>query len=662
MNRWPTAAAAAGLGLALFTAYGTFFGPCADGLSGLAKLLVVGLIAAGCGRAGLGLLGLSDISDSQRTLIGATLGLGLLSTATMALAALHILNVWSLAGLLAVLWLLGFTELRAVVVSFAANRNLLVERPWTTAAVLAGLVLAYIPTWAPPHQYDALVYHLSLAQGYVRAGSLAAPARLMYAYFPQNGEMLYTLALLMKSDLLAQMFMWLALALSVWWLFELGRREAPLSGVLLGCLFLATHTSTMLLASTAYVESLVMLWTTAAVLCFLRWRQVDSASQGQRSWLILSALFSGLAMGTKYTALATAGLLSAGLLWRLMRCEPSQRGTKLMDLATYAVLAGLLFAPWLIHNRLTIGNPVFPFFYRFFPATDSGWTAETAQRYFQVLTEYGHRGRLWQDIQELPWKLLTDDPRFGGGMDVLGRLGWELVFACLPIAFWALWGNGFWRGLLLFVSASIGFWFFTGVVLRFLTPIAPLLCLLAGVAVARLWGELPEVGRWLGGGALLVLTAAHLFLFLHVEALFGIAAVTVGAEGREQFLSRRLDYYPCAAYVDEHLDKNVRILIVGEQRDYYVDRDHVASTVNAPNPYIAWANEAQSPAELARRIKNEGFTHLLFVPREWQRLGAELGELSRRGEDNWNGLEPDNIKPAFHGPYCSVYSILPAAS
>ncbi len=661
MNRW-SAAAAAGLGLALFTAYSTFFGPCVAGLSALAKLLVVGLIAAGCGRAGLGLLGLSDISDSQKTLIGATLGLGLLSMATLALAACHVLNVWSLAGLLAVLWLLGFTELRAVVTSFAANRNLLVERPWTTAAVLAGLALAYVPTWAPPHQYDALVYHLSLAQGYVRSGALTAPPRLLYAYFPQNGEMLFTLALLMKSDLLAQMFMWLCTALSVGWLFELGRREAPLSGVLLGCLFLATHTSVMLLAGTAYVESLVMLWTTAAVLCFLRWRQVDSAAQGQRSWLILSALFSGLAVGTKYTAGLVVALLAIGLVWRLLRAAAAERGTRFWDLIVYAALAAALFAPWLIHNRLTIGNPIFPFLYRFFPATGSGWTAETAQRYFQVLTEYGHTGRWRQDIQELPWKLLTDDPRFGGGMDVLGRLGWELVFACLPLSCFALWQNTFWRGMLLFVAAFTGCWFFTGVVLRFLTAIAPLLCLLAGVGVQRLWEKLSEPWRWTAGSALVLLSAAHLFLFLHVEALFGIGAVVVGAESREQFLGRRLDYYPCAAYADEHLDKNVRILIVGEQRDFYVDRDHVASTVNAPNPYIAWANEAKSPPELAGRLKSEGFTHLLFVPREWRRLSGALGELSRRGEDNWNHLEPGSIAPVFRGPACSVYSILPAAS
>ncbi|MBI3551283.1 MAG: phospholipid carrier-dependent glycosyltransferase [Elusimicrobia bacterium] len=651
------AAAAAGLLLALASFYSTALGPCAEALGALAKLAVVALIATGCGRAALGSLRLSDVSDSQKTLIGATVGLGLLSLCTFGLAALHVLSVWSLAVMLAGLWLAGFSELRAVVVSLGANRNLLVERPWAAAGVLSALALALIPAGAPPHHYDALVYHLPLAQAYARAGSLAANPRLLYSHFPQNGEMLFTLALLMKSDLLAQMFMWLCLVLSVWWLLELGKREAPLSAVLLGCLLLCTHTSVMLLSGTAYVESLVMLWTTASVLCFLRWRQVDAATPGQRSWLELCAVFSGLALGAKYTAGATAALLSAALAARLAGAQPRERGSRWADLGLYALITTAVFAPWLVKNALSVGNPVFPFLYRLFPATDTGWTAETAARYFQVLTEYGHRGTWAQDLWTLPARLLTNDPRFGGGMDALGRLGWELVFASLPLSVWALRQNRFWRGLLLFSGTYLVVWFFTGVVLRFLTAIAPLLCLLAGCGLWRLWSELEAGGRWILGTALALLTATHLFLFLYVQAVFGVGGVIIGAESRPDFLSRRFDYYPCARYADENLDKNVKLLIVGEQRGYYVDRDHEASTVNAPNRYIAWANEAKDPAELAARMKSEGFTHLLFVPREWARLGAGLGLLSKRGLSNFTGLEPGRLAGVYRGPACALYSI-----
>ncbi len=653
------AAAAAGLVLALYTGWSTFLGPCVDALGAIAKLAVVALLATGCGRVLLGRLSLSDVSDSQKTLIGATLGLGLLSLGVFALAALRSLGPWSLAALLAALWLVGFTELRAVLTSLGGNRNLLTDRPWFSAGVFAALLLALIPAAAPPHHYDALVYHLPLAASYAKAGSLQPPPRLLFSFFPQNAEMLFTLALTMRSDLLAQMFMWLCLALSVWWVFEIGKREAPLSAVLLGCLFLSTHTAVMLLSSTAYVEALVMLFTTAAVLCFLRWRQVDAAIMGQRTWLELSAVFSGLALGTKYTAGTTAVILTTALAWRFLNAKSDERSSRAADSVIYVGLTTALFLPWLVKNALTVGDPVFPFLYRWFPTSGTGWTTESAARYFKVFTDYGHVGTWWEDLLNMPGRLLTNDPRFGGGIDALGRLGWELSFACLPLAVWGLRANRFWRGLLAFVGAYLAVWFCTGVVLRYLIAIAPLLCLLAGCGLHKLWDELQEGGRWMLGAAVTILTATHLFLFLYVQAYFSISAVIVGAETRQQFLSRRFDYYPCALYANEHLDKNVKLLLVGEQRGYYVERDHEASTVNAPNGYIVWANEAKDPGALAKRLKEEGFTHVLFVPREWARLGAGLGELSQRGLLNWTGLDPDHLQADFRGPACALYSIKP---
>src|SRR5208282_6742796 len=106
-----------------------------------------------------------------------------------------------------------------------------------------------------------------LPQEYARAGRLYAPAGIVYAHFPQNGEMLFTLALQLGSDLLAQMFVWLATALTVGWLLTFGRRltpAAPWAAVLV-----ATHTSVLLMSSTTYVEPLVMLWMTGALLTFV---------------------------------------------------------------------------------------------------------------------------------------------------------------------------------------------------------------------------------------------------------------------------------------------------------------------------------------------------------------------------------------------------------
>jgi hypothetical protein len=467
--------------------------------------------------------------------------------------------------------------------------------------------------------------------------------------------MLFTLALALRSDLLAQMLMWLATALCVAWVWAGPGEELAAPARLLAVLLLLTHTAVMLLAATTYVEPLVMLWTTAAVLSFWRWRREGAGAP--RAWLRLSAVFAGLALGAKYTAGATAGILAAMLLADLVRASPGDRRGRAAALLGFVAITAAVFSPWLVKNAINVGNPVFPFFYRWFGSTRAGWPAQSAAGYFAVLTEYGYGGHWWHALANLPFQLLGNSLRFGGGMDVLGDMGWELLFWALPLAVWAGWRSRLPRWLLVFCGLYLAVWFSTGVVLRFLTALAPLLCLLAGFGIHSLRDRLGGRGRAMLATGVGLLMATHVGVFLYAHEVFGSGAALLGTEDREQFLSRRLEYYPCAAWARDHLGRNDRILVAGEQRGYYVAQPHTASTVNAPNAYLAWAGEAQTPAAYADRLKAEGFSHVLLVPREARRLAPELGPLSERGLRNWNGLSPGFIEPVFQGPACTLYHL-----
>ena len=643
---------------ALFV-FGGYFGfPYQAGLVSLLQLALVLLLSTGAGRVMLRWLDVTDISESQRTLVGATLGLGALSLTAFALCAAHALYLWAALIALGALWVAGATELRDVLVSLGANRNLLGERPMAAAAV-AGLLAACLwCTFVPPHQYDALVYHLPLPAAYIRSHGFVAVPTLVYTHFPQNGEMLFTLALLMKSDLLAQMFMWLAGALSVWWVFELGRREAPLSAVMLACVLLASNTAFLLLSCIAYVEALVMLWMTAALFSFLRWRQLDAAGPGDRSWLTLSAIFLGLSLGTKYYAGIAAGLLGVWMALRWALAPGPERGRRAKDLAVLVGISTLLFLPWLAKNAVMAGNPVFPFFNHLFPGGPSaGWNADVAKGYFGALTEYRGLGG-WRGLWRLFVLLLTNDARFGGGMDVLGTLGWDLTFWCMPIAAWAAWRNRFFRGLLLFCLAYFCAWAATGVVLRFLLVLAPALSLLAANGLYSLRQRLEGGARTLLDGGVGILLVTHFLLFLFVMlGVYGSGDVLLGFKDREAYLSAKLDYYPCARYETEHGKDSDRILIVGEQRSYYLDRSHVATSLHAPNRFLTWADEAATPAALAGKLSSEGFNKVLLVPRELQRLGSSVGTVTDKGVANWKGLEPDFLKPELKAPNCTLFTL-----
>ncbi len=625
-------------GLAAAVAAGALLPALRPGLLPLLLLVLTVLAAAGAGRRLLGALA-GRLDELERTVAGATLGLGLLALGTFAFAAAGLLRPWTGSALLGALWLYGWPQARPAVLSLADGARRARERPWLCALVGLPLLAALWACLVPPSQYDALVYHLALPQDYLRAGRLYAPPGIVYAHFPQNGEMLFTLALSLGSDLLAQMYAWLGAALSVLWLLTFGRRltkAAPWAAVLV-----ATNTAVLLLSSIAYVETLVMLWTTGALLAF-----AASGEGEDRGLLLLSAVFTGLALGAKYYAGLLAAALALRLLWR-GRWKPA---------ALFTAVVTALFAPWLVKNWLLVGNPVFPFLYKVFPATAIGWTSSLASGYFKVLTEYGHGQGFFHDLLYAPVLLLRDPLRFGGGMDALGDLGWDLTLWLWPVGLWAAWKGKGPKGLAWVTALYAAGWFSTGVVLRFLVVLAPALALV-GAAGAAAWREKAGApARALAAAAASVLLGAHLYLFLFVHDAMGSQRVLFGLQDRGTFLSKRLDYYPCAAFADAALGAHDKILVVGEQRGYYLDRPHLTSTVHAPNLYVLRANAAASPSALASDLRSEGFTHLLFVPREDARLGAGLGTFTETGAANWRGLEK-SLTLVYRGPACLVAAL-----
>ena len=350
------------------------------------------------------------------------------------------------------------------------------------------------------------------------------------------------------------------------------------------------------------------------------------------------------------------------MIARLALAPGPERPRRAGDAALLIGLSTAVFLPWLLKNAVMAGNPLFPFFNGAFLATKSGWNAEVAKGYFGALTEYRGLGG-WRGLARLPMLLLTNDPRFGGGMDVLGTLGWDVTFWAMPLAAWAAWRNRFFRGLGLFCLAYFACWAATGVVLRFLLVLAPALSLLAGEGLYALRQRLLPGGRALLYGGLGLLIACHVLLFLFVElGVYGSGDALLGIKDRDGFLAAKLDYYPCARYASEHGKESDRILIVGEQRSYYLDREHTATSLHAPNRYLAWADEAASPAALAEKLRAEGYSQVLLVPRELQRLGSSVGQVTDRGVANWKGLEPEFLTPEFKGPACTVYAVrAPAA-
>lgn len=597
--------------------------------------------------------------------VSATLGLVVVTYSAAALGFFKLLYPQTAVLLLIALLVLGRNEgihiLRRVGILMKGHGSSggMSQRFYWYIPVLIILVVTFFTSWAPIHQYDSLVYHMALPQTYVVRHAITAIPENMYSHFPQNAEMLFTLGLLLKSDLIAQMMTWLSFALSLAWIYSVKDRFSS-STVGFAALLAASHTSLMLLSSITYVESFVMLWITASVISVLKWNDAPAGEKQAWFWAILAGIFAGAGLGTKYYAgICVAGIILMGLFKAFTETTRTERKTRFLQAAACSAAAFLLFAPWAVKNMIEVGNPVFPFFYKMFSSAKAGISIDQASGYFKILTEYGHAGNFLKSLLEFPYLVLKNPLRYGGGIDVLGGLGWELVFASIPLMALSAFKRPSSRWMAVYLIFHWAVWFSTGKILRFLVVIVPLSSILAADGFLILWKNNGKFLKAVLLSGTVVFITVRILLFSYVHHVFQTPMVLLGLESRPEYLSRKLHYYPCAhALAQRGIPKTAKVLFIGEQRTYHTGRESCPTSIFGRNQFVRWADESPDWKSLKETLVSDGFTHMLFVPKEANRIkGYGTFDFSRRGLDNWKNFSRNGLEPVYSTEDCFLYKI-----
>jgi len=577
----------------------------------LADLLLLCLIAAsawGLGAFLLSPLRLSDDSPGEAPVFELGAGLGALALLVFIVAGLGILYRPVVVALLAA----GVLLLRRL-----SDRRLAggpaAPEPWTrgeaglaAACCLSG-VMTLICSLAPPEFYDALIYHLAIPDLYIRHHGMIPVPHHFYAGYPANMGMLYAIGLLLRGGTLAVSMHWLCGALAVVALAAAGRRHLDRPTGLVAALLFALTPGVMLVSTWAIADLAVTLF---GLLCFAAvlnlWRG------GDRRWLIAAGLFAGLALGTKYTALlvvcapgAAAIALRPGVAWR----------ARAIDVARFAVLAMLVMSPWLARNMIFSGNPFDPYLgVRAARGTES---TDIGDEIHRRLPQDTRAVSLAAHYLSAPWNATMK--RVGAG----GYLGAAFLLLIPPLVFLRRLPSAI---VPLAIMAGVGFaaWTVTSQVTRYLFPVVPLLAMLAAAAARRL-------PRILVAPALAWVLFYNLSLFVLFAETSGDYRVLSGAESGDEYLSRRVSYYPAARFVGASAPPGARVLMVGEGRGFYMPGEYLAATPFDPLALDVFVEHPGDERALLSRLNSEGFTHLLVSGPELTRtrhIGAD--ELMRR--------------------------------
>jgi hypothetical protein len=599
------------------------------------NLLAVGRALAGLGGAtlvvalgtgiGVRLLQGLTVARADRLILAAAVGLGVLSLVGLGLGLVGLLHPWVLwaltvAGLLATsgpLW----RALAAAWADFAWRPQ---GRFEGFLAVYCGIMLVLALLWAlaPPTAWDGLVYHLTGPKLYLETGQVSHPLDLPYLGFPQLVGMLFTWGMGLAGERAAAPIHWFYAVLAAFSLVVIGRRwlEGAV-GWLAAAVLLSAH-SIVVLAGRPYVDLTLLLYATLAfwALGHFLW----SGPQAQR-WLVLSGALAGLALSTKYTALALPPALALALLISRIRDLKSA----IRDAFLLGFVALVVWSPWLLKNLAFTGNPVYPFFF-----DGIYWDSYRAVWYDRPGT-----GLVFTE----PWRLLVApwdatiwsiDGAALEGFPSYGATIGPLFLALLPFLPF-VWrrlslGQRRWlRAALIFCGVLYGFWLW-GVArsalliqTRLLFPAFGLLALLGSAAAEGLWRlpRRPVNLGWLVRAvtiAVLALSLVSTFLFTMQERPM---RVLLGFEGEEDFLSRRLGWYRAAVNtINRELPPDAVVMFLWEPRSYHCEPECLPDALldrwlHATQQLYAHetaADPAGAAAAIADAWRAEGITHVLF--------------------------------------------------
>ncbi|HEX7974727.1 MAG TPA: glycosyltransferase family 39 protein, partial [Anaerolineales bacterium] len=384
----------------------------------LALLGAVLVLAGGLGRKCLRGFALDGLTGLERLVIGTSLGLGLLAYGVLALGLAGLLHPWAvLLGLAGAGW-----WVRSDLGEIAAQVSVRLERlrgdwrrlfpPEKVVALLGSLILLLsgLQALVPPVEYDALMYHLRAPALYLQAGRLLFLPEVWQANGPSTPAMLFTLGLAFGSDTFSKAIHLATAVLLVLGTFSfakrfMGRRLAWMAvAALLGVPAYAFW------AGQALTDITWALFQFLSIYAFLLWLE-----SGGRRYLALSGALMGLALGSKYLALAGFGILG---LWALGQARRIGWRQAFSGAALFGATAVLVASPWYLKNWVWSGNPVYPFY-----LGGPGWDPARLDLLMTFLRSFG-AGSRWQDILLLPVNLYIHYDRFStnAGIELPGLL------------------------------------------------------------------------------------------------------------------------------------------------------------------------------------------------------------------------------------------------
>jgi dolichyl-phosphate-mannose-protein mannosyltransferase len=547
--------------------------------------------------------------------------------------------------------------------------------------LLVGLLLSLIISivilsYVPPVSRDALTHHLAVPKLYLKHGGIYEIPELKYSYYPMNLDLLYLIPLSFGNDIIPKYIHFSYALLTAWLIFGYLKKRIDTSYALLGVIIYLSLPVIIKLSITVYVDLGLYYFSTASLLCLFKWIEKDFNIKH----LIYSAIWCGLALGTKYNGLIVLLLLTLFVPFIYLRFIHSKTYSQSRAIgysAVFVIVSLMVFSPWMIKNYIWTRNPIYPLYDNLFnpkkvvqitiKATDKeSSSSDSTNNFSDVVKKPKGRwgnfdvrkivyGEKWWETALIPVRVFfqgrDDNPKFFDG-----RLN-PLIFILPFFAFLRLKMNiralkTEKKILILFSVLFLLFVFFqTDMRIRWIGPIISPLVILSVLGL----NEIITIIKKKYSGNKRIILKGCVFIFvtflvsLNVFYIIGQFRIVQpmsyinGEVGRDEYIEKHRPEYAVINYANHNTPDKAKIMcmFIGN-RSYYSDREVVFNYSLASKEGI----KKDSPERIFIDLKKRQITHILI----------RYDLFNKWVEDNYKNREKGVIRQFFKNHVKLLYS------
>ncbi len=483
-----------------------------------------------------------------------------------------------------------------------------------------------------PNAPDELIYHLSVTNDFVKHGRVYPMFDNSLGNFPFLIHMIYAAGKLAGSEIAARLFsLFLAVGTSLAIFGFCSRYLTRRTGAVAMFAFFGAGMVVEVAVTSRIDVSL------AGMLFLCTYAMINYLDTRERGWLWISALLAGFSLGIKHTAAIWLALVGVMYLVQRLAINRDRVNAVLAQGIVYALLAFAIASPWYIKNYVWFHNPVYPLItgevadfgpqgVRYFDANDEQRleahlnavrteAPELVKAQEQELTNTinarieRHPLRWWEFFFQ-PQKYLMAEPYHYP--NYLFLIIPFLVFVKKPR--WLVW-------LLLL---SLGFVFivtWNSWIARYLLPAYPALTIVAAYTLVKLTERLKQ--EKLTIFALAAALGVIVAIGMKSMVAFNSFSYLAGINSRRQTISR-FTYYRPIDFINTQLPATARILVIGDQLSYGIEREYVGDESWFATKWRRLLARNASLSDVNEDLKRQGFTHILYSP-ELFKFSALMG-------------------------------------